>query len=314
MPRLPVFAVVGLLALIGAQAVRDKRGGGGPGSYLIEVDGVGSASAVSVDGGYLAGDVVTTPGTGVNSPQKQVGAVRVVPFTLEMAAGDLSNWITQYTGNNPQPVNGRVLELDYTYAVLSERAFNQARMTELVLPALDASSKEPARIKLTFQPADLQTKDGEGKKATVPGGGKDAKRAIVSNFRVTIPGIDCSGVTRVEPITIKAQLSNAATGAQLRVPPQVEGMLAGDLVLGVAEGKPGGFAQWADDFLKGNGEEKTVTVELLSPDLKSAVLTLEGTGVGIYALKPPAAGAATDKLRRAEAHLYVERWQVKPPK
>ncbi len=94
---------------------------------------------------------------------------------------------------------------------------------------------------------------------------------------------------------------------------QVTGMTVGDLLLSVADTKSASLAQWAEDSLSSAGsteKEKTVTIELLSPDMKTTLSTLEGHGVGIYALKPAGSGGA-DQVKRAEAQMYVERWQLK---
>jgi hypothetical protein len=290
MPRTRSIAVLGMLVLISAQGVRDKRTAAGPAAYMIEINGVGTAMVSAVAGGYVTGDVVTAAAGPGAPPQKNIGSVHVVPVTIEVAPGDLTAWIQESLKGTAQPVSGRILEMD-----------------------VDASSKEPARVKLTFQPRQITSKKGDGSKATVAGGPKDTKRATGSAFRVTIPGVDCSGVSRVEPVTFKYKPAENAA-AEARAPKSQAGTAtAGDLVLSVAESKAADFAQWATEFLiegnNGDDREKTVTVELLSPDMKSTILAIEGHGVGIYALKPPGSGA--DATRRAEAQMYVERWQLK---
>ena len=307
------LVVLGMLVLISAQAVRDKRTAAGPASYVIEIDGVGSAMVTAVAGGYVTGEVVTTAAGPDGAHQKQVASVRVVPVTFEVPPGQLTNWITQSMSGNAQPVSGRIVETDFNYTTVNVREFHDALLTEVAFPALDASSKEAARVKLTFQPQRITNKKGDGSKLASAGGAKDAKRATVSAFRVTIPGVDCSGVTKVEPVTIKYKLAEVSAGEARTAKPQPGIPTAGDLVLGVADTKIAGFTQWAEDFLvsgnNGNDREKTVTVELFAPDMKTTILTLEGSGVGIYALRP--AGGGADPVKRAEAQMYVERWQVK---
>jgi hypothetical protein len=312
MPRTRSLAVLGMLVLISAQGVRDKRTAAGPAAYMIEINGVGTAMVSAVAGGYVTGDVVTAAAGPGAPPQKNIGSVHVVPVTIEVAPGDLTAWIQESLKGTAQPVSGRILEMDVNYTIASERQFHDALLTEIAFPALDASSKEPARVKLTFQPRQITSKKGDGSKATVAGGPKDTKRATGSAFRVTIPGVDCSGVSRVEPVTVRYKPAENAAGEARAPKSQAGAATAGDLVLSVAESKAAGFAQWATEFLiegnNGDDREKTVTVELLSPDMKSTILALEGHGVGIYALKPPGGGADP---RRVEAQMYVERWQLK---
>ena len=192
MLRLKTLAVIGMLVLIGAQGVRDKRSAAVSAGYMIEIDGVGSANVSSVTGGYLAGEVVTAPASAAG-PQKHIASVRVVPVTFEVAPGELTAWITQFMRGDAQPVSGRIVEMDFNYTTLNVREFHDAMLTEVAFPALDASSKEAARLKLTLQPQRITNKKGDGSKASSAGGAKDAKRATVSTFRVTIPGVDCSG-------------------------------------------------------------------------------------------------------------------------
>lgn len=315
MPRVRNLALVGMLFLIGAQAARDKRSFVSLG-YRIEIDGVGTATVNTVSGGYVTGEVVTAQSGADMMPQKHIGAARVVPVSVDVAPGELSTWITQSLNGNAQPVSGRIVEMDSNFSIVSERNFHDAVLTEVTFPALDASSKDAARITLTFQPQRVTVKKGDGSK-TSGIGGKDTKRATLSAFRVTIPGVDCTGVTKVEAVTIKFKLpetASAGTGAAQTTKAHAGSPSAGDLVLSVAAEKVAGFAEWVEDTLAnlgaGQEKEKTVTVELLSPDMKSTLLTLEGSGVGIYALRPPGGGGA-DQPKRAQAQMYVERWQLK---
>lgn len=308
-PRRPI-AVLSLLVLVAAQSARDKRPVYAPAAYMIEIDGVGTATVGQVDGGYLLGEVVSNQTGNSLAPQKHVASIRVVPLTIEVAPGELSSWITQSMAGNAQPVSGRIVEMDADHTIVGERQFHDALLTEIAFPAIDGSSKEAARVKLTFQPQRIITRKGDGSKASVAGQ-KDMKRATTSNFRVTIPGADSSGVSRVEPITVKCKLTEATAGEVKSAKPQVASVTAGDLVLSTTDAKSVALAQWAEDTLVKGGQdkEKTVTVELLSPDMKSTLLTLEGSGVGIYALRPVSGGA--DQTRRTEALMYVERWQLK---
>ena len=313
MPYLRLLVVGGLLLLVGAQAERDKRGYA-TSRLVLDIDNVGSAAVSSITGGNVTADVVAEPVTGKGVAGKRLGQTRIVPVTVEVAAGDLAPWISQTLSGTALKVNGRILELDANNSVVAERQFTNATLTEFTLPALDASSREPARMKLTFQPEAITTKSGGGAKAPALSDAK-AKRPLASAFRVTIPGVDCTGVAKVEPITITFKLVSAASGTDRTSQKNIGETVAGDLVLTVADAKAGGFVQWHDQaVVRGDatGAEKTATVELLTPDLKTAILTLEGQGVGIVTVRPPAmpAGAA-DQARRVEAQMYVEQWRVK---
>src|SRR5687768_10058081 len=131
------LALVGMLVLIGAQGTKRPTVSA---NYMLEIDGVGTAMVTSVAGGYLMGDVVTTPSGPGAPPQKQIGSVRVVPVTVDVAPGELSAWIAQSLSGNAQPVSGRIVEMDYNYTIMIERQFHDALLTEVAFPALDASS------------------------------------------------------------------------------------------------------------------------------------------------------------------------------
>jgi len=316
MPRLRLLVVLGFLVLLGAQAERDKRSYGGAARVVLEIDGVGSAAVSNITGGNVTADVIVEPAAGSGFAQKRLGQPHVVPVTVEVTVGDLLPWITQTLGGAGQTVNGRILEFDPSNSIVAERQFNNATLTEIAFPALDGSSKEPARMKLTFQPQNISTKPASGGGKVPPIGDGKSKRPMASAFRVTIPGVDCTGVARVEPITITFKGSNTASrgGRDVQGPKNSAETVAGDLVLSVADSKAGGFTEWHDrSVVRGetSNAEKTATVELLTPDLKNSILTLEGQGVGIVTLRQPAQAAGAEAVRRVEAQMYVEQWRVK---
>ncbi len=65
------------------------------------------------------------------------------------------NWIDtaiKFTSNVDGRKNGAIVHFDYDYNELSRLTFHEALVTEFAMPALDASSKDPAMMTVKFKP------------------------------------------------------------------------------------------------------------------------------------------------------------------
>jgi hypothetical protein len=117
-------------------------------------------------------------------------------------------------------------------------------------------------------------------------------------------------VSKVEAISIRMKSPETPDS---RSRSTSSGQSVGDLVLTVSSAKSKPFADWHEEFVvKGNNSqdrEKTATIELMSADMKNALLTLEGSGVGIIAVRPESGGS--DSAKRVQVQMYVEQWRVK---
>src|SRR5205823_6194174 len=172
--------------------------------------------------------------------------------------------------------------------------------SEARFDALDGSSKEPFRITVKIAPGAVHPVPTSDAAPTGSLGTKRHKAQLASNFQVTIPSVDCTRVTRVEPIVI------SASGGK---------MSCANLVLSVAEPGTKDFVDWHRQTVvegkTGADTEKSVTIQLLSPN-KDVELTLQGRGVGILAVRPVPNEPGSEAVRRVAVEMYVQRWELNP--
>jgi hypothetical protein len=78
----------------------------------------------------------------------------------------------------------------------------------------------------------------------------------------------------------------------------------------LAEANAGPFYQWFDDFVvKGNNsddKERPGFLDLLAPDLKTILLRINFSHLGICGFAPEKAQAAADKIRQVKVEMYCE--------
>ena len=70
---------------------------------------------------------------------------------------------------------------------------------------------------------------------------------------------------------------------------------------------------WLDDFVvkRYQGQERAGTLDYLTPDLKSALVTLHFSNLGIFKVAPEAApSGAVSAIRTSRAEMYCEALRV----
>jgi hypothetical protein len=230
------------------------------------------------------------------------------PLVVTGELEDFLPWIRDALAGKPPRLDVSIAQLDHNLKVAHRLVAQRAQLVKIEFPALDASSKDLFDVTLSFQPERV-TSGTSGDQVT--GSIAKQKRAGLANFKVTIPGVDCTRVARVAPITVafEAGASGVVTGRG-RSSEQLT-MRVGDLALGVGEAGAAGFVDWAKASLlegKTEGLATTATVELLTQDLKSTVLRLDAAGVGLYALRR--VQGSGDRMTSYDVSCFVEQWAV----
>ena len=126
-------------------------------------------------------------------------------IAMEVTSGmskEFYEWIQSSFKGKPIRKSGVVHACNAKYESMAVREFTNAMISEVTLPALDASSKEPAYMTIKLDAEKITYKKGDGK---VVGGktGAGTKQWQSSNFTVEIGDLPCGGVTKVDAITWK---------------------------------------------------------------------------------------------------------------
>ena len=265
--------------------------------YVLEIGSTFAGVLLAAEGGDAYADVISEAGDATGVVQKHLGAVRYSDLTLVFDTGmtdEFFKLVTELLDRKVNRINGVVRVLDANGRERVRAEFTKALVTDFTLPALDGASRERGQMTLRLVPEKATWRKGSGQVVQVPV--TPQRPWLISNFRLRIDGLDCTRVPHIEQLTF---LRRAA--GPLSVP---------DLVVTVSEASAADWQNWHEDFVIGgnNGpaQEKSGTLELLTPDLGSALMTLTFAGLGIYRLQPvPAVSDAIPP--RVRASLYCEK-------
>ena len=288
------------------------------GGVALELGGVHAGWLISAGGGDATADVVAEKLGTFTFRHKHLANVRYtdirVTCGLDMEAG-FWTWLADALASRQTRQDGALVFLDYDSTERRRLTFQHALVTQIGFPALDAASKETARLAVRLSPELTHTQKPGAKTSYGKGfvSGKQ-KKWLPSNFRVTMPGLDLTKVSRVEALAVDVMTDVQAIGAARDYEHTASEVTVPDVELTVAESHAGDLRTWHQDFvISGNNDsshEKTGSIEMLSPDLKDVLLRLDLTGVGIYALADVPVEANEEGIRRVKAKLYCEEMRL----
>ena len=262
-------------------------------------NGVVQGLLASAEGGDPVAEPVEQ--LGASGVDLRPGPVHYTDIVASARVFEFTAFLNQWASGQVGSVDGRLIGFDYTYKAQYQKVFTQARLTELVVPGMDAASKEAGHIQLRLAPASTRVEPAPpGTQISKLGKGTQ-KGWRLNDFRVDIPGLPTNRVSAIAPFTLAMKPGrNYLGGTRLSI------------TFASVDALP--WAEWADEFLvKGTGApERTIELALLQPNLQKALLTLRGSGVGILSLAPVPVEASSTKVARYRAELYVERWQLVP--
>jgi phage tail-like protein len=285
------------------------------GRYALELDGTVVGFLSSAEGGNPVGEVVTEQlGTDMVA-RKHIAGVKYEDITVSFGTGmssRLYDWIRGALEGNYSRKSGSIIYLDYNNRELSRMTFSGALLSEVTLPALDASSKDAAKMTIKFQPEFTRQVQGDGGILRLPGQFAQ-KKWLPANFRLRIDGLDSamSRVNKIEAITIKQKIIQDGIGEGRDYVNEPGGLEVPNLVFTTTEAYSQSLTSWRDDFVirgnNGEDQEKTGTLEYLTPDLKNVLFSLTFHNLGIFRLTPDKLESGSPQVRRVKAELYMER-------
>jgi hypothetical protein len=157
-------------------------------------------------------------------------------------------------------------------------------------PALDAASKNPVGMSLKFAPETSRFRTATGRITPASGG---QKQWLPANFRLTIPGLDCTQVGKIDAFTVKQGDLN-----EIAVSP---------LSFELSDASSKTWRSYFDSFvLRNSGRELVGKLEVLSSTLADTLATIDFGHMGIYMLEPVGAQPNADLVRRLNAEMYCE--------
>jgi phage tail-like protein len=286
------------------------------GKFGIELDGVAAGWVYSAEGGTATADVVNERVSADHVIHKHLAGVKYEPITLTVGTGmskGFYQWIKDTMDHKGTRKNGAIVAADYNYKEVSRISFTNALITEIGFPALDAASKDAAKMTIKIQPETTKrtvSTNGGSIQGTFRFDQSIQKKWLPANFRLKIDGLPDSTarVNKIEAIVVKQKVVENAVG-QLRTY-QIEpaSLEIPNLVITTPESHSDDLYKWQDDFvIRGSSDKvKGGTLEYLTPDLQTVLFTITFKHLGIFKLTPEKVEAGSENVRRVKAEMYCE--------
>lgn len=305
-----------------AEAADSKQRSYNTGKFMLELDGVHAGWLYSAEGGDATGHVVSEKQGSDGIIRKHLAGVKYeeisLSFGAEMSKG-FWDWIKGTFDQKAQRKSGALIAADYNYNTMTVRKFHNALITEIGFPALDAASKEAAKMTLKFSPEFTEYKHTVAAPIIQEPAQTKQKRWLASNFRLKIEGLDetSARAAKIDALTIKQTITENPIGEVRDYEKEPARLEMPNLKITLPEHNAEDLFAWHEDFvIKGNNaqdKEKSASLEFLSPDLKTTLLALDFHQLGIFKFTPDKFEANAEQIRKVNAEMYCEEIKFRPP-
>jgi hypothetical protein len=252
--------------------------------YLLEVAGIPLGIIDSLEGGDAVGTIVEEKPAAGHFVKKHIPGLTYEDIVLTCGAdmsSDFFGQLKRVLGGDFSPKNGSIKTFDYNLRPISQLDFMEALITEIGFPALDAASKDLAKLTIKITPEYTRTQTTTGA-ANVSA---KSKRWLASNFILKIPGLDCTHVAQIDALTVQVKNSPGAVGEK-RTYDAGTYLDVSNLVVRMPERSSQTFRDWHNEFVvkanNGPDKEKVGTLTFLTEDLKGTLFVLNFIGLGIF--------------------------------
>jgi|SwirhirootsSR2_FD_contig_111_466692_length_3627_multi_6_in_0_out_0_3 phage tail-like protein len=298
-------------------ATADKRGYVA-GKYGVELDGILAGWVWSCEGGHAVSEVVQEKLGPDHIIKKHIAGVKYEDITVTCGTGmskGFYNWIKDSFDHKYTRKNGAIIAADYNYKEHSRLTFTNALVTEIGFPALDAASKDAAKMTIKLSPEitrQTQTSGGPSIAGKFAIDQKVQKKWLPANFRLRVDGLDlaCARVNKIEAIVVKQKVIEHAVGEFRDYEKEPAHLEVPNLVITFPESHADEVYKWHENFVikgvNGDDQEKSGQLEYLTPDLKEVLFTLQFQHLGIFKLTPEKVESGSEQIRRLKAEMYCE--------
>ncbi len=289
------------------------------GNYFLTLDANQCGFPKSVDGGAITAEVINEPSGSTYFVKKHIGQPKYQDFQVQVGfdmSKKVGEWIAQSWAITYRRVDGSFITLDDKLQPVFERQFFQAVLTETTIPALDASSKEPAYMTVKFAPEVTRTAKPSGKGDYGQYRKNEQKMFVPFNFKLEIAGLDCTKVNKIESFTVRQTAVTDDIGDARDYAKEPGRLEFPNLKITLAESTAQSWLDWHESFVvKGNNDEsfeKNGTLTLLALNRKDVLAQIKFYNMGIFRVDTDRAEGNADQMKRVQVELYVERMEFLP--
>jgi hypothetical protein len=279
-------------------------------TVTLEMGGVNQGIMRSFEGGSAVGNVVVEKLGPDLIAHKHLAGVNYEDITVTVGVGvgkDLYEWTKASFDHKHIRKDISFKRSDINQNVTWQMDVFHTLITSVGFPELDGSSKDMGLLTLTLSPEMTRMKAGSGKLSQSLG--SKAKQWLTCNFRLTIPGLDCTRVSKIGALNLTAPTTSNPVGEQRDYEKIPSAITFPNLVVTMPEQLAQTFTDWHNTFViqgkNDQSQEKEGTLEILAADMKEVLYTLKFHGLGIFRLAPEKL-VAQNQLPRVTAEMYCE--------
>ncbi|HEY1812646.1 MAG TPA: hypothetical protein VGG74_09900 [Kofleriaceae bacterium] len=272
----------------------------------------------TVDGGFVSAAIIDEPVGAAIHRVKHTSVASIEPFSVEFGLqGSMSvlKWIQSSWNRSFSRRNGQITHADFNLNQTFIHEFSDALIMETTFPALDGGSKDPAMLKMKFQPERVNTQ-------TQPGGTINDKHVpskqkswLCSGFRLNIDNVaNTQYVNKIESFTIKQGVKAFYTGTDRF--PQIEPTkidfpnIVGTIAQGYADGMQAWYEQCVANGIADPKSAKQGSLEMLAPDKSTVLFRLTLKDCGLLSFKLNQSTANSGDIKRARFEMFVSEMAI----
>jgi hypothetical protein len=261
----------------------------------------------------MEGDVVSNDLGPDNVQKKHLANIKWTPGKATIGIGmgkGMYDWIKAAFDKGYVTKNGSLTSADFNYKAQSRLDFMQALVTSVTVPKLDGSSKDAAYFDVEFEAEQIRWSKGGGE--DIRGKiGPVQKAWLCSNFRVEIGGLPCNRVASVDAFTWKCSVVSDQIGIFREPTKHPAKVTVPEIKLSIshADHEPWAAAakKWFVDGYHLESDEMTGRIVFLDPNMKDELGEIELMNVGFKKFSDEDLEANSEKIKRFNVELYVEK-------
>ncbi|HEY8975740.1 MAG TPA: hypothetical protein VIN75_16085, partial [Burkholderiaceae bacterium] len=133
--------------------------------YALDIDGLPVESLKTISGLDVQADIATEPPGPDLAPRKHVAGISWSPGRASIGMGmgrSMYAWMKGAFAQGASRASGTLATADVNFRQRSLLAFEEALLTAVTLPRLDAASKESGAFDIEFEPMRVRLAKGDG--------------------------------------------------------------------------------------------------------------------------------------------------------
>ena len=285
------------------------------GRFAFGIDGKFAGFVRKVSGGAIKTEPVTH-NLGTNYIQrKNPGNLDYDMLTFEISMGmgkPLWEWILASWQQDFQQKNCELQLCNFNHEVQVVRSFQDAYITKLTIPTLDAGSKDPGYFTVEINPSAIRYEQGDGRRI-VGEESLNVKKWLCCNFRFELGDLPCRRTAKIESFTWEQKIVNARKGPSREYAMEPAALTVPNLKVSLSMADVEPWAAWHKSFIIDgrctDDDELSGSITFLGPDMTEELAVISLNHVGLISMEQQAIEANSEQVARFDVELYVEEMQ-----